>query len=344
MTKVARIAVLLVAGLVIAAGLANADTKERPKDGRIHLDLPVDCEMGKICVVQHYVDMDPGPGAQDHTCGSLSYDGHDGIDIRTLRYAQMYDGVDVLAAAAGVVRRTRDGMSDMTIRDEAAITALGGRKAGNAVVIDHGDGWETQYSHLKRDSVVVRPGDRVEAGQRIGQIGLSGKTQFPHVEFSLRRHGKWVDPFTGRAPGSGCGEPANGLWSDAARAALEYHPGGLLGGGISGEVLDYPAFLELTSVPSPSSASPVMIAWAVGWGVREGDIWTLRLTDPAGTVLAEKTDTIAKHRPRWYRYLGRKRPAGGWPSGTYQASIEIVRPAGPNAGVLASERRSITLP
>ena len=62
----------------------------------------------------------------------------------------------------------------------------------------------------------------------------------------LRRHGKWLDPFTGRAPGSGCGEPATSLWSDAARAALGYRPGGLLAGGISGQVLEYPDFLEMT--------------------------------------------------------------------------------------------------
>lgn len=347
MTMVGRITVLLVVGLVISAGPAGqtiAEAKDRLESGQIQLDLPVDCEMGKVCVVQHYVDMSPGPAAQDHTCGSLTYDGHDGIDIRTLRYAQMYGGVDVLAAAAGVVRRTRDGMSDMTVRDEATITALGKRKAGNAVVIDHGEGWETQYSHLKRNSILVRPGDRVEAGQRLGQIGLSGKTQFPHVEFSLRRNGKWIDPFTGRTPGSGCGEPATSLWSDAARTALAYRPGGLLASGISGEVLEYPAFLELTSVPAPSSASPVLIAWVVAWGVRKGDLWTLRLTDPAGTVLAERTDALAKHRHRWYRYLGKKRPPGGWPSGTYQTSIEIVRPEGPHAGVLVSRRHSITLP
>jgi hypothetical protein len=40
------------------------------------------CELGKICFVQNYVDVDPGPAALDFTCGSATYDGHKGIDIR----------------------------------------------------------------------------------------------------------------------------------------------------------------------------------------------------------------------------------------------------------------------
>ncbi|WP_247877773.1 M23 family metallopeptidase [Azospirillum thiophilum] len=71
----------------------------------------------------------------------------------------------------------RDGMEDVSIRQSGGAPA--GYDAGNAVVVDHGNGWETQYSHLKRGSVAVRPGVRVEAGTVLGQIGLSGRTEFP---------------------------------------------------------------------------------------------------------------------------------------------------------------------
>jgi hypothetical protein len=46
--------------------------------------LPIDCEIGKSCVLQNYVDRDPGPGARDYRCGPLAYDGHKGTDIRVI--------------------------------------------------------------------------------------------------------------------------------------------------------------------------------------------------------------------------------------------------------------------
>ncbi len=78
------------------------------------LEVPVDCGLGALCVVQNYVDQDPGPGAVDHTCGSLSYDGHKGVDFRIAGWPEMAAGVAVLAAAPGVVRALRDGEADRT--------------------------------------------------------------------------------------------------------------------------------------------------------------------------------------------------------------------------------------
>ncbi len=44
--------------------------------GDILLDLPIACDLTQTCYIQQGVDHDPGPGAQDYLCGSLSYDGH----------------------------------------------------------------------------------------------------------------------------------------------------------------------------------------------------------------------------------------------------------------------------
>ena len=46
------------------------------------LELPVACEIGKVCNIQNYFDHDPGPARMDYACGRLGYDGHDGTDIR----------------------------------------------------------------------------------------------------------------------------------------------------------------------------------------------------------------------------------------------------------------------
>jgi biotin carboxyl carrier protein len=59
-------------------------------------------------------------------------------------------------------------------------------KRGNVVVIDHGDGEFSVYSHLKHRSITVKIGDRVKAGQKIAEVGNSGDTQFPRLEYSLQ--------------------------------------------------------------------------------------------------------------------------------------------------------------
>ena len=171
----------LVGMLLCFAGGALADEPFR-------IGVPVDCAFGSVCSVQNYVDLDPGPGRLDPGCGRLSYDGHDGTDIRVADLVAMRDGVSVVAAAGGVVKATRDGMPDVSVRDIGP-EAVAGREAGNGVVIDHGRGWETQYSHLRSGSVSVKPGDRVEAGTPLGMIGLSGQTEFPHLHFTVRKDG-----------------------------------------------------------------------------------------------------------------------------------------------------------
>ena len=59
-------------------------------------------------------------------------------------------------------------------------------KHGNVVVIDHGDGEFSWFSHLKHQSVTVKIGDRVKAGQKIAEVGNSGDSQFPRLEYSLQ--------------------------------------------------------------------------------------------------------------------------------------------------------------
>ena len=73
----------------------------------ISLRLPVACEVGRSCFVQNYVDRDASPAAGDYQCGTLTYDTHDGTDIRVPTLAAQKAGVDVVAAADGAVLRTR---------------------------------------------------------------------------------------------------------------------------------------------------------------------------------------------------------------------------------------------
>ena len=66
------------------------------------MQIPLACAQAG-CVVRNFVDAEPGPGAKDHECGALTYDGHDGTDILAASYEVMAGGVDVVAAAGGTV-------------------------------------------------------------------------------------------------------------------------------------------------------------------------------------------------------------------------------------------------
>ena len=168
--------------------------------------LPLNCTPGTDCWMMNYPDMAPGRDVADPQCGPRSFDGHKGTDLAIRDLATMRRGVPVRAAANGVVRHARDGMPDKIMRTKADRAQLKGRDCGNGIVVDHDNGWQTQYCHLRRGSVAVRPGESVRRGQRLGLVGLSGWTQFPHVHLTIRRRGEVLDPMTGRPLSTGCGQ------------------------------------------------------------------------------------------------------------------------------------------
>ncbi len=68
-----------------------------------------------------------------------------------------------------------------------------GRKggAGNLVEVQHSNGYETYYMHLLR--VLVRSGQRVSQGQRIGLVGMTGLATGPHLDFRIQHHGQFLN-------------------------------------------------------------------------------------------------------------------------------------------------------
>jgi murein DD-endopeptidase MepM/ murein hydrolase activator NlpD len=63
--------------------------------------------------------------------------------------------------------------------------------AGNLVRIQHPGGYETYYLHLSRR--YVRAGQQVQQGQRIGAVGATGLATGPHLDFRVRKNGRFVD-------------------------------------------------------------------------------------------------------------------------------------------------------
>lgn len=149
-----------------------------------------------------YIDNDPGPGARDWACGTKAYDGHTGIDILLRNFRVQDQGVPVIAAADGTVTSTGDGLPDRNTTWDS------NGSLGNYVVISHPGGLSTRYGHLRRGSITVTQGEQVRRGARLGLVGSSGMSNWPHLHFDVRKDGAVVEPYAGEC------SPAESLWAD----------------------------------------------------------------------------------------------------------------------------------
>lgn len=286
----------------------------------ISLSLPIDCKLGETCFIQNYVDVDPSEGHRDPFCGPLSYDGHKGTDFRLISNDNIDDGVAVLAAAPGTVIGTRDGMSDIASNDPNA-PDLDGKDCGNGLVLSHGNGWETQYCHLKQGSVSVQKGQRVERGEPLGKVGLSGLTEFPHIHLSLRKNGSVVDPFAPTAAPGICNTAEQTLWDEQ----VSYQAGGLLDAGFSGHVPEYDQIKNGMPDPDtlPSDATGLVL-WGYAFGTRQGDVMEFNIAGPDGWQHHQRVE-FGKDQAQLFRASGRKRPQQGWPVGSYNGTVTLER-------------------
>jgi hypothetical protein len=309
----------------ILAGLLGAAPAPAESPFVPELGLPVACVPGTSCHIQNHVDLDPGPGTRDFTCGTATYDGHDGVDFRIADLAAMKAGVDVLAAAPGLVRGVRDGMPDRSVR-ETGKAAVADRECGNGVVVYHGSGWVTQYCHLAEGSVQVARGKRVAAGEVIGRIGMSGLSEYPHLHFSVRHDGKSVDPFAFERDPDVCGS-GRPLWAPAVRESLAYRTPAVLKAGFADGRVEQ-AGLDSGAVDGRPVGpdSPAMVTFVRGIVLKEGDVQRLSLVGPGGERLAgTAVPPLERPRAQQMLFVGKRRPDAGWPAGTYTGVYEVER-------------------
>lgn len=95
-----------------------------------------------------------------------------------------HNGVDYSVPVGTAVFATADG----TVRS----LQTRGQTSGLTLLIDHGNGYETVYSHL--DKVVAQPGRKVSRGDIIAFSGNSGLSFAPHLHYEVRYRGTAVDP------------------------------------------------------------------------------------------------------------------------------------------------------
>jgi len=95
---------------------------------------------------------------------------HYGMDIANKT------GTDVISPASGIVRMAETGMY----------------YTGGTIIIDHGYGLTTTFMHLSQ--VNVEAGSRIEQGEKIGEIGMTGRATGPHLDWRLNLGKTRLDP------------------------------------------------------------------------------------------------------------------------------------------------------
>lgn len=299
------------------------------------LNLPVDCVLGETCWVINYMDSDPAKGAvSDFNCGPRSYDGHKGTDFAIQNHLAMYEGFNVLSVADGKVLRSRDGVSDNGLDEPVEQT-----ECGNGLIIDHGEGWETQYCHMRKNSLIVKPGDEVKAGQVLGKVGFSGKTAHPHLHLTVRHNGVVIDPYTGEKSQKLCErDEKHSLWQgEIPYEPLSIYDGGFLRHKVSSDTLfNNPPRLDVISVDAPA-----LIFWAAYFGLRAGDTVKMTILDPDGRVFQEQSFAQESDKARQLYYMGRKTKDIALKTGVYEGRVVVVRKQSDTSSVVKTFSRRI---
>jgi len=97
---------------------------------------------------------------------------------------KMHEGVDFTAPTSTAVYATGDGRVEKLLRMD--------RGYGNAVIINHGFGYQTLYAHLS--AFAVRQGQNISRGTLIGRVGNTGKSTGPHLHYEVIKDGRKVNP------------------------------------------------------------------------------------------------------------------------------------------------------
>jgi len=322
---------LTVGALWVFTGNKSETAAALPENEGVRFIAPLDCSDPLSCVVQNLVDLKAGPGLADPACGARTYDDHQGVDFRILDLPTMLKGVPVLAVADGEVIGTRDGEYDgaWLARGREVVED---RDCGNGVAIQHDDGLVTQVCHLRRDSVLVKQGDRVTQGQHIADVGMSGRAEFPHVHLSVTRGDARLDPFTGLEVGKSdqCGEDTGkGLWADAVpdHWLADAGPFPFKSGFTSAPV----TLAMIERAPAdPARDASALVFYARAIALQKGDIEKIELTGPDGfEPIGSVGKPLENNKAQIMRFVGRPAKGEPLPAGDYNGRYQVIRDGKP---------------
>jgi len=288
--------------------------------------FPLVCEPGVSCFILSYPDMDANPDkARDFACGPSASEGDPFLRIALPDVSAIPLNAPVIAAAAGRVKDVNDGVADLVISGRGQLKT-GSSLCGNGVIIDHGEGLNTSYCHLKHGSLKVVRGQHVVKGQVIGFAGQSGLATWPQLAFSASRNGFFLDPMTGKTDAEGCGFKPRPI-IDLPVPFKAYQPAAIVSMGFS---LAPVATVAIATGKAPrfvqiSPEEKTINMWALLLGVKRGDGVKATLRDPRGRIFEARDVTIEADTDRQLINVTRTRGFVNWREGIYTGEIEVTR-------------------
>lgn len=123
-----------------------------------------------------------------------------------LHFMKLHRGTDFAAPTGTPIYASGDAV--------VSFAAMKGAN-GNLTILRHDNGWLTYYLHQSMFMPGIAPGARVRQGQKIGEIGTTGRSTGPHLHYEVHIDGQPVDPMT--IPTGGTTRPLEG----AAHAAFD---------------------------------------------------------------------------------------------------------------------------
>ena len=101
----------------------------------------------------------------------------------TLGVNKYHNGVDMAAPK---------GPNSLAAFSGEVVAATYNSTMGNYVLMNHGNGYYTIYMHASK--LCVTPGEIVVEGEKIAEVGSTGRSTGPHLHFGVRKNGEYVNP------------------------------------------------------------------------------------------------------------------------------------------------------
>lgn len=288
------------------------------------LDWPVNCKLFQDCFISAYPDFKLGTDPVfpvDYKCGNRTKPGVEGVEVIFTDRKTARENKSVLAAAKGRVVYAEDGIDEGRQYSKASK-----RACGNHVIVRHNESYSTKYCHMRENSISVKPGDTVEAGDILGQVGSSGATSAPKFYFEVTQENTPVDPFSGRIlskPTECFSLNDKPLW----RTAFPYPPVGIMAASFA---QGYPTANEIEYDASVTQALPrslrTLSAWVKIFGIVKGDKETLTIVKPNGQVWHTNDRVHFADAPFWTSFASAGFKTDVWPeTGEWKAYYTLER-------------------
>ncbi len=293
-------------------------------DPPIELGFPVLCNYEENCWIVNYPD---NGSIQDYKGGKITYKNNKGVDIAVKTVSDLKNGIPVISAQDGEVVFVRNDVPDNY--------PLGPENAseeppfyGNAVVIEHNNGWKTAYFHLKKGSIRVKPGDFAGKGKKIARMGLSGNTNFPCLHFAVIYDKSYFDPFSGL-------ELANKeklkqykpFWSASVKETLKYREVIIPNIGVSQEE---PSLFSIKEGKYEDieimNDTPELFFWVRGFHFIPNDLIKINLINPEQKLVLDSQFRIKSNKIEQVVSFKKPKEDQTWVPGIYMMKIEFYRP------------------